>query len=229
MVPSRPMRYSEKHSGNHTRSMFKKIRNASAFMTLFAMPGAGFAQQSMDPVFAEHQKAWTTKHEFSSPLVDHLPAPGGVPSPRDVLGHDIGAPRVLDHYADLLKYYRALAAKSARVKIVETGKTEEGRPTVVVLISSDENIASLEANRQNLARLADPRGLSDADAKAIIAKTKPMYVVLGGLHSAETGPPEMLLELAYRLVAEDSPLLNQIRQNVIVGINPASDPDGRDR
>jgi len=136
---------------------------------------------------------------------------------------------VLDHYADLLKYYRALAAKSPRVKIVETGKTEEGRATVVVLISSDENMAGLEENRKNLARLADPRGLSEADAKAIVAKTKPMYLALGGLHSAETGPPEMLMELAYRLVTEDSPLIQTIRKNVIVGINPASDPDGRDR
>ena len=75
-------------------------------------PGAALAQQTMDPVFAEHAKAWTTKPEFTSPLVDHLPPSSGAPSPRDVLGHDIGAPRVLDHYADILKYYRALAAKT---------------------------------------------------------------------------------------------------------------------
>jgi hypothetical protein len=187
------------------------------------------AAQAMDPTFADHQKAWTTKPEFSSPLVDHLPAGGAVPSPRDVLGHDVGAPRVLDYYADILKYYRVLAAASPRVKIVETGKTEEGRPTVVVLISSEANITGLEENRRNLLRLSDPRGLSEADAKAIIAKSKPMYVALGGLHSAETGPPEMLMELAYRLVTEDSPMIEKIRDTVIFGINPASDPDGRDR
>jgi hypothetical protein len=191
--------------------------------------GAAIAQQAMDPVFAEHQKAWTTKPEFSSPLVDHLPLSDTVPTPRAILGHDIGAPRVLDHYADLLKYYRALAARSPRVKIIETGKTEEGRATVVVLISSDENIAHLEENRANLAKLADPRGLTEAQAQEIVAKTRPMYVALGGLHSAETGPPEMLMELAYRLVTEDSPLIRNIREHVIVGINPASDPDGRDR
>ena len=197
----------------------------------FVLATPALAQQAMDPTFAEHQKAWTTKPEFSSPLVDHLPAstPGGAPSPRDVLGHDIGAPRVLDHYADLLKYYRALAAKSPRVKIVETGKTEEGRPTVVVLISTEANLAGVDANRANLGKLADPRGLSEAEARAIIGKTKPMYLLLGGLHSAETGPPEMLMELAYRLVTEDSPVINRIRDNVIVGINPATDPDGRDR
>jgi hypothetical protein len=209
--------------------MIKIILYALAFVTLFAMPRAGFAQQTMDPVFAEEQKAWTTKHEFSSPLVDHLPASTAVPSPRDVLGHDIGAPRVLDRYADILKYYRALAAKTKRVKIIETGTTEEGRPTVIVLISADENIANLEINRQNLAKLSDPRGLTEDQAKDLIAQTKPIYLILGGLHSAETGPPEMLMELAYRLVTEDSPLISDIRRNVIVGINPTTDPDGRDR
>lgn len=186
--------------------------------------------QAMDPTFAEHVKTWTTKPEFISPLVDHLPAStSAAPSPRDVLGHDVGAPRVLDHYADLLKYYRALAAASPRVKIIETGKTEEGRETVMVLISSEANIANAEANRRNLVKLGDPRGLTEAQAHEIIAHTKPMYVALGGLHSAETGPPEMLMELAYRLATEDSPLIEGIRQNVIFAINPASDPDGRDR
>ena len=52
---------------------------------------------------------------------------------------------------------------------------------------------------------------------------------MGGLHSAETGPPEMLMELAYRLAVEDSPLINQIRDNVIVTITPVAEPDGRDR
>ncbi len=203
----------------------------------FALVALGFlsvaqaraAGQAMDEVFAQHQQQWITKPEFTSPLVDHLPTSTTVPSPRDVLGEDIGAPRVLHYYAEILKYYRALADKSARVKIIPTGKTEEGRDTVLVLISSEENIRNADANRQNLAKLADPRGISEPQAREIIAQTKPMYVVLGGLHSSETGPPEMLMELAYRLAVEDSPVINGIRANVIVAINPATDPDGRDR
>jgi hypothetical protein len=187
------------------------------------------AGQAMDEVFAHHQQQWITKPEFTSALVDHLPTSTTVPSPRDVLGNDIGAPRVLHYYADILKYYRALADKSPRVKIISTGKTEEGRETVVVLISSEENIGKADANRENLAKLADPRALSDTQAHEIIAQTKPMYVVLGGLHSSETGPPEMLMELAYRLAVEDGLVINGIRANVIVAINPATDPDGRDR
>src|SRR3569833_792398 len=52
---------------------------------------------------------------------------------------------------------------------------------------------------------------------------------MGGLHSGETGPSEMPMELAYRLVTETSPLVNQIRGNVIVSISPGADADGRDR
>jgi len=203
-------------------------------LALIAFSFMGVAQaraegQAMDDVFAHHQQQWITKPEFTSPLVDHLPTSTTVPSPRDVLGDDIGAPRVLHYYADILKYYRALADKSPRIKIIPTGKTEEGRETVLVLISSDENIRNVDANRQNLGKLADPRGISEAQAREIITQTKPMYVVLGGLHSSETGPPEMLMELAYRLAVEDSPVINGIRANVIVAINPATDPDGRDR
>ena len=52
---------------------------------------------------------------------------------------------------------------------------------------------------------------------------------MGGLHSGETGPSEMLMELAYRLATETSPIISQIRNNVYVSITPAADADGRDR
>src|SRR5262245_39560823 len=52
---------------------------------------------------------------------------------------------------------------------------------------------------------------------------------MGGLHSGETGPSEMLMELVYRLATESSPLITQIRDNVIVSVTPQADPDGRDR
>ena len=48
-----------------------------------------------DPDFARAVKEWTTRPDFNSPLVDHLPKVTGVPSPKDVLGHHIGEPRKL--------------------------------------------------------------------------------------------------------------------------------------
>ena len=186
--------------------------------------------QQMDDDFARSVKEWTTRPEFSSPLVDHLPkSSGGVPSPKDVLGYYIGAPKKLTYYADIMKYYQALAAKSPRVRIMNVGKTDEGRECAVVVVASEDSIRNLETYRGYLGQLADPRKISDAQAKEIIAKAKPIYHLMGGLHSAETGPSEMLMELAYRLATEDTPLIKKIRDNVIVTITPAAEPDGRDR
>jgi hypothetical protein len=198
-------------------------------LAAFALPASAQTPQPMDPDFAAHVKEWTTRPEFLSPLVDHLPKSSGVPSPRDLLGYDIGAPKHLTYYADVVRYYNALAAKSPRVKVIDIGPTEEGRRSIIVFVGSEDSIAHLDQNRKNLARLADPRGLTDEQAHALIAQTKPIYTLSGGLHSAELGPPEMLMELAYRLVTEDSDLIRKIRDNVVVAIMPVADPDGRDR
>ena len=185
--------------------------------------------QTQDEDFARAVKEWTTQPYFISPLVDHLPRVKGIPMPKDVIGYHVGAPGKLTYYADALKYYRALAAATPRVKIETIGRSDEDRELVVVWVSSDENIKNLQRNRDNLARIADPRGLSDDDVRRLVASTKPHYHLMGGLHSGETGPSEMLMELVYRLATETSPLVRQIRDNVVVSITPQADPDGRDR
>ncbi|HEY2017530.1 MAG TPA: M14 family zinc carboxypeptidase, partial [Bryobacteraceae bacterium] len=187
------------------------------------------SRQTQDEDYAKQVKEWTTKPEFMSPLVDHLPKVAGVPSPKDVLGYHVGAPKKLTHVADIGRYYRALAAASKRVKIIPTGTTDEGRECIVVAISDEDTIRNLDTYKGYLAKLADPRGLSPQDARNVIAQAKPIYMFTGGLHSAETGPPEMMMELAYRIAVEDSPLYDQIRHNTIVMVVNASEPDGRDR
>ena len=197
---------------------------------IIAQPSQNKAVRPADDAdFAKSVSEWTTRPDFISPLVDHLPKAAGIPSPKDVLGHHIGEPKKLTYYADILSYYRALAAKTPRVKIVSIGKSNEGRDLVVVFVGSDESIKNLDQYRTYLAQLADPRTISPEQAKQIVAKAKPIYHLMGGLHSGEVGPSEMLMELAYRLVTEDSPIVNAIRDNVIVSITPVADPDGRDR
>ena len=68
-----------------------------------------------------------------------------------------------------------------------------------MFVGADESIKNLETYRGYLAQLADPRKISDAQAKEIVAKAKPIYHLSGGLHSGEVGPSEMLMELAYRI------------------------------
>src|SRR5262245_49110856 len=177
----------------------------AASTAMVAQSSAKKAVTGDEEDFARSVKAWTTRPDFISPLVDHLPKVAGIPSPKDVLGHHIGEPKKLTYYDDILKYYRALAAASPRVKVVSIGKSNENRDLVVVFVGSDESIKNLETYRTYLGQLADPRTITPAQAQQIIAKAKPLYHLSGGLHSAEVGPSEMLMELAYRLVTEDSP------------------------
>jgi zinc carboxypeptidase len=186
-------------------------------------------KQQQDEAFAKAYAQWTSEPRYGSPLVDHLPKVAGIPTPREVLGYYIGAPKTLTYYADLLKYYRALAAATPRVQVETIGRSDEGRELVVVWVSSEDNLKNLARNRANLAKLADPRARSDAEIRQLIETTRPHYHLIGGLHSGETGPSEMLMELVYRLATETSPLITQIRNSVIVSVTPAAEPDGRDR
>jgi hypothetical protein len=206
-----------------------RLPRAIALAILAATLSLAQTKQAMDEEYARLVKEWTTAPEFMSPLVDHLPKAPGVPTTKDVLGYYAGAPKKLTKVADLGKYYRALAAASKRVKLLPIGATDEGRECLVVAIADEETIRNLDTYKGYLAKLADPRGLSPSQAREIIAQAKPIYMFTGGLHSSETGPPEMLMELAYRLVADESPLYDAIRKNVIVMLSAAAEPDGRDR
>ncbi len=91
------------------------------------------------------------------------------------------------------------------------------------------SIARLNRYKEITARLADPRGLSDAEAQRLVGEGKVFYWASGSIHSPETGSPEMLMELAYRLAVEESPFIRDIRKNVVVLITPALEVDGRDK
>src|SRR5215470_13232078 len=132
----------------------------------------GAAAPRDDPEFARLVHDWTTRPDFISPLVDHLPKVDGIPSPKDLLGYYIGQPQKLTYYGDILRYYRALAAASPRVKVLPIGKSNEGRELVVVFVGSDESIANLETYRRDLVQLADPRTITPAHAAEIISKAK---------------------------------------------------------
>jgi hypothetical protein len=194
-----------------------------------ALPAQQKQAQQMDEDFAKSVKEWTTRPEFISPLVDHLPKVAGVPSPKDALGYHIGTPRKLTRTTEIYKYYRELASRSSRVKVINIGQTDEGRECLVVIVANEETVKNIDTYRGYLTQLGDPRQITEAQAQEIIEKAKPSYHLMGGLHSAETGPPEMLMELTYRLVLEDSPIINAVRDNIIVTITPVVEPDGRDR
>ena len=100
---------------------------------------------------------------------------------------------------------------------------------IAAAFADSATIANLDSYRDVTRRLADPRGLSEQDARALIGRGKPIYYVTGSIHSPETGSPEMLMELAYRLVVDDGAMYRNIREHEVVLITPVLEVDGRDR
>src|SRR3990172_7082331 len=100
---------------------------------------------------------------------------------------------------------------------------------LAVAMADSATIANLDGYREVTRRLADPRGLAEEDARALIARGKPIYYLTGSIHSPEAGSPEMLMELAYRLAVEERPVFRDIRERVLTVIMPVQEVDGRDR
>lgn len=184
----------------------------------------------LDTAYGAKIAEYTTEKYFLTELVDHLPVSEKVPSPEKVLGYAIGTPNKLTYTKDINRYFRELAASTPRVRVFTAReKSEEGREQLLVLVSDEANLAKLDRYKEITSKLADPRKISDADAHTLVTEGKPFYWASGSIHSTETGSPEMLMEMAYRLAVTDSPFIDDIRKNVIVMITPTLEVDGRDR
>ena len=148
-----------------------------------------------------------------------------------MLGDIAGAPGKLPYSKEVHDYMRLLEKSSPRVKVYSIGKSEEGREMLAVAVASEALMAQLEANKADLAKLADPRTIKmdDALADEIAKRAAPVYYITGTIHSTEAGAPTALMELAYRLAVDDSPYIRNIREHVITLITPVVEVDGRDR
>jgi hypothetical protein len=203
-------------------------RRLHALVVFLAAPVLSLAQPN-DEGYTKKIREYTTDPMFLTELVDHLPASAKVPTPEKFLGYVVGTPEKLTYAKDVYRYFRELAKASPRVKVFPIGTTEEGREHILVLISDETNLAKLARFKDITARLADPRKTTPAEAKALIAEGKPMYWATGTIHSPETGSPEMLMELGYRLAVGESAHIQTLRRNLIMMFTPVIEVDGRER
>jgi hypothetical protein len=185
--------------------------------------------QTQDAEYGKLINQYLVDKRFTTELVDHMPASDTVPSPLKFFGRIPGTPGELTYAADIERYYQELARTSPRVRFWKLGTTEEGRDQVVIAIANEEALKNLDSYKGQLAALSDPRRTTEDQAKAIIKTAKPIYWITSGIHSPETGGPEMLIELAYRLAVEETPFIQNIRNNVITFITPVVEVDGREK
>jgi len=153
--------------------------------------------------------------------------PAAAQAPDTFFGIRIGADGELAPYPKIVDYLTHLSKTSPRVKFEELGKTTMGNPYVLATISSPENLAKLQRLIDINQRLADPRGLSDAEAARLADEGRAFYFVYGTIHSTEVGNTQSLIEIAHRLATENSPDVKEILDNVVVLLVPSQNPDGQ--
>lgn len=149
-----------------------------------------------------------------------------LPSPEQYFGHQMGADRKLVGWDRLLEYYRLLAANSDRVRLVEMGPSTEGRPFIALFISSPANLARLEELRGINARLSDPRGLSEAEARRLAAAGRAVVVQTFGLHSSEVAGTQTAAEYVWERLTRDDADSRLMLDQVIDIVIPSFNPDG---
>jgi Zinc carboxypeptidase len=211
--------------------MTRSLPMALALLAAVRLPAspAEIGPDTPEPGAREAIAAATSEPRFLSPWISDLPDSSNVPSPRDFLGRIAGAPGELADTAKSHAYLRALAQTSPRARVFTLGRSEEGREILMLAVADEEGIRDLDRLKAATAALADPRRTDPAAAERLVETGRPLYYFNAVLHSDETGSTEAMLELAYRLAVSEQPMIRRIRKELVVLINPVSNPDGRDK
>lgn len=147
--------------------------------------------------------------------------------PAEMLGFDVGA-RAARH-GQIESCFQTWAEESDRVRLFQYATSHEGRPLYYMAISSPANIDRLDEIKDDMARLADPRGLSDADAESLIESLPAIAWMAYSIHGDETSGSDAAVAVAYHLIASTDAAVTDMLDEVLVFIDPMMNPDGRDR
>ena len=150
-----------------------------------------------------------------------------VPTPKSVLGYDVGDQFTPHHL--LMRYIDRLAATSRRVHVDTVAKSFEGREMVTVVITSEANQQRRDQLRTDAVALSDPIGAAASGATAIAGRL-PAIVWLGHtVHGSEASGAESAIALMYQLAAGQDAETRMILDSTIVLIDPLQNPDGHER
>ena len=160
-------------------------------------------------------------------LLSSTPALAQVQAPEAFFGFTIGADGELARYPKVLEYFQHLAKQTDRVRYEEIGKTTMGNSFALVTISSPANLKRFDRLVAINRRLADPRGLSDAEAATLAAEGRPFYLLYATIHSTEVGNGQTIVLLGHKLATENSPAVREMLDNAVLLLVPSQNPDGQ--
>jgi len=149
---------------------------------------------------------------------------GRFPPPR--FGqYTVGDDYFLANYTQLQEYWATLAKSSDRMKVVEIGKTPEGRTMIMAIITSPDNHKRLDRYKEISQKLARAEGINEEQARALANEGKAIVWIDGGLHATEILNSQELFHMAYQMVSQNDPETLRILNDVILLLVPVN-PDG---
>ena len=149
-----------------------------------------------------------------------------IPPPKQFFGFELGTTGKLARFEKITQYLKLVGDNSNRADYFVLGKTTLGKDMPLMHISSPANLARVDQILAANDRLANPRGLSEEDAKALAADHVPVYNLEAGMHSTEVGPVQVIPDVVHRLATERSPEINRILNEMLIIVLPAANPDG---
>lgn len=181
------------------------------------------------PLSAQTDRNVAPLNERPYSFYHRSPYRASVPRPSEILGYEAGAKHTT--FRDQERVIQAIAqAAKDRVQVVEYGKSSEGLPLRLVIVSAPQNMAKLESLRQANLKLADPRLLTSTEETEKLLKDSPAVLWINHcIHGAETASFEAFLWTLYTLAASDAPDIKALLRNAIILLNPAFNPDGHER
>jgi hypothetical protein len=137
----------------------------------------------------------------------------------------VGDDYFLANYTQLQEYWTALAKTTDRMKVVEIGKTAEGRPMIMAIITSPENHKNLQKYKDISVRLARADGVTEQEARTLAGQGKAVIWEDGGLHATEIVNAQTLFWTAYQFVTQNDPETMRILNDVVL-LLACDNPDG---
>ena len=150
-----------------------------------------------------------------------------VTTPKEEFGFNFGDDYQLATYQQLAAYWQKLDRESDRMVLQEIGKTSEGRPHLMAIVTSPENHKNLARIKEISRRLALAEGLTDDQARALAREGKAVVWIDGGLHASEVLGAQQLGEMVYQMVSRtDEETMRFLNDTVILFVH--ANPDGHD-
>jgi hypothetical protein len=149
-----------------------------------------------------------------------------IPSPEKFFGFKMGADYKLARWDKIVEYFNILDKSSQKIIVKELGKSTEGNPFLLAIISSAENLNNMDKYKKICRSLADPRGISQDEINKLIQEGKVVVAMTMSLHATEVGATQLSPELAYELITSSSSEIKTILDNVIFLLFPCFNPDG---